>query len=221
MIVVILLGAVSRLVLFPSHPFLEDDFYSYLWDGAVTAYFIDPYRYSLRGVRFGEIDDPDDGRQLAAWAAQAGRVFRRINFPEIRTIYLPVAQFMFAIAYVAKPWSLLSWRILLLLIDGLTLFLILRLLKELGRSSLWSVVYWWNPIVLKEFFDAGHKDLLVFPFLLGMFLFLFEKRYLSAAILSGLATGVKFWPVVLFPLLMRPLLAHQRKLTISAAGFFL
>lgn len=216
---VILLGAFYRLLLLPSTAILEDDFYRYLWDGAVTAHFVDPYCYSPQQVRDGEIADPDDRLQLTELSMQAGDVFQRINFPAIRTIYPPVAQVAFAIAYSVKPWSLLSWRILLLLIDGLNLFLILRLLGRLGRSPLWSVIYWWNPIVLKEFFNAGHMDLLIFPFFLGSFLLVLKKKYLAAAIVLALATGVKFWPVVLLPLFLRPLWTNRRKLLISTGGF--
>ncbi len=39
-------GLLSRLILIPSQPVLEDDYYRYLWDGAVTAHGYNPYVYS-------------------------------------------------------------------------------------------------------------------------------------------------------------------------------
>ena len=39
-------GLIVRLIFIPSYPVIENDFYRYLWDGAVTANGINPYKYS-------------------------------------------------------------------------------------------------------------------------------------------------------------------------------
>ena len=47
---IIFTGLFARLILIPSSPILEDDFYRYLWDGAVTANEFNPYVYSPQDV---------------------------------------------------------------------------------------------------------------------------------------------------------------------------
>ena len=48
------LGLLLRLVLMPSTPILEDDFYRYLWDGAVVSEGLNPYEYSPYQAGLGE-----------------------------------------------------------------------------------------------------------------------------------------------------------------------
>ncbi|MGD8779206.1 MAG: hypothetical protein PVH88_09635 [Ignavibacteria bacterium] len=43
---IIIFGLVVRIILTPTFPVLEDDFYRYLWDGAVTANGINPYEHA-------------------------------------------------------------------------------------------------------------------------------------------------------------------------------
>jgi len=72
-------------------PILEDDYYRYLWDGAVTANALNPYAYSPQQVLKGT-DIPVELTQLAE---ESGEVIHSINHPEIRTIYPPIAQAFF------------------------------------------------------------------------------------------------------------------------------
>ncbi|MCG8692392.1 MAG: hypothetical protein MI806_14385, partial [Minwuiales bacterium] len=77
------LGLVMRAVMLPSTPILEDDFYRYLWDGAVTSHGINPYAHAP-----GAAATPPD---LGMLAAQSGDIVERVNYPGLRTIYPPVA----------------------------------------------------------------------------------------------------------------------------------
>ncbi len=195
---IILVGLVARLILFASEPALEDDYQRYFWDGAVTAHGFNPYITAPQAV----IDGRED-HQLADIAIQSGPVLERINHKSLTTIYPPLAQATFAIAHFIKPFSLSSWRSVLLAGDIATLGLILALLSFLNRSLLWSAVYWWNPIVLKEFFNSAHMDVLVLPFVLGALYFALKTRPVLATMALGCAVGIKVWPVLLAPLIWR------------------
>ena len=85
------MGIFWRVVLLWSTPVLEDDFYRYLWDGAVIAGGMNPYEFAP-----AQIAAPDAPVALQRLAIEAGGVFERINHPELKTIYPPVAQFWFA-----------------------------------------------------------------------------------------------------------------------------
>ena len=98
-------------------PILEDDYFRYLWDGAVTAKGINPYKYSPEQVMEG-VDVPEE---LVALADESGDIIHGINHPHLRTIYPPVAQAFFAISNLLGPWSLTTWKIILIVIDLLLL----------------------------------------------------------------------------------------------------
>jgi hypothetical protein len=153
-------GLAARLVLFASEPMLEDDYQRYLFDGAVTASGNNPYAFAPSDAL------PDASRALGRLAQEGGLVVRRINHPDLKTVYPPVAQAAFALAHLIKPWSLTAWRSVILLFDLASLAIILLLLRDVGRSPLWSALYWWNPIVIKELFNSAHMEAVVLPFVL-------------------------------------------------------
>lgn len=207
-------GLAARLLLFASEPMLEDDYQRYLWDGAVTASATNPYAAAPRDARTLGTDTA-----LGRLAVEAGPVVQRINHPELRSIYPPLAQGAFALAYLARPWSLAAWRAVLLLCDLATLTLILALLHETGRSPLWSALYWWNPLVLKELFNSAHMDGLTAPFVLLALLLAARGRNVAAGASVALAVGAKIWPALLLPLVVRPLAPTPRKLTAALLIF--
>jgi alpha-1,6-mannosyltransferase len=203
----LLAGFAARLALFASEPMLEDDYQRYLWDGAVSAVGTDPYATPPQAAR---ALGPDT--TLGHLAIEAGPVIRRINHPELTTVYPPVAQAAFALAHAIAPWSLAAWRALALACDLATLGLILALLRESGRSPLWSALYWWNPLVLKELFNSAHMDAVVLPPVLLAILLAARGRSIAAGASLVLAAGVKLWPIVLLPLALRPLAGRPAKL---------
>ena len=212
------LGLALRLVLLPSTPAIEDDVYRYLWDGAVVAAGINPYAHAPSAVLAGTVGD-DHGAALSRLAAESGEVIGRINHPHLRTIYPPAAQAAFALAHGIAPWSLGAWRGVVLAFDLATLGLILALLAALGRSPLWAALYWWNPLVVRELFNAAHMDGLILPFLLGAVLLAIRGRPVWAAGALALAAGVKLWPALLLPVLLRSARCGPRQAAAAVALF--
>ncbi len=207
-------GLAARLILFASEPILEDDYQRYLWDGAVTAHGLNPY-----AVAPEEAAELDGGSELARLARESGLVLERVNHPEFRTVYPPVAQGAFALAHLLRPWSLTAWRSLILACDLATLALILVLLGDCGRSPLWSALYWWNPLVLKELFNSAHMEAVVLPLvLLALWLGARRRNVLAAGALA-FAAGAKIWPALLLPLVLRPIVRHPRRLVIALLVF--
>lgn len=199
---IITVGFVARLSLFASEPILEDDYQRYLWDGAVVASGLNPYAMSPAA-------ELADGSTLAR---QGELVVKRINHAELKTIYPPVAQTSFALAYLLKPWSLGAWRSVILVCDLATLALILALLREAGRSPLWVALYWWNPVAIKELFNSAHMDAVVLPLTLLALLLATRRRQVLAATTLAFAVGAKIWPVLLLPLVLRPAVLDLRRL---------
>ncbi len=205
-------GLAMRLILFASEPVLEDDNQRYLWDGAVTAQGLNPYETAPADATLADRDSP-----LGRLANQSGLVLQRVNHPNLRTLYPPVAQAVFALAYKLAPFSLTAWRALILLFDIAALGLLLTLLRDLGRAPLWAALYWWNPIVLKELFNSAHMEAMLIPLILGGLVLAVRGRLLLGGASLLLAAGAKIWPILLLPLLWRPLLATPRRAVIAIA----
>jgi hypothetical protein len=207
---VFLLGLAMRIAFFGSTPILEDDHYRYLWDGGVVAEGFNPYRYAPRDVLECQADTVPD--ELCRVGEEAPTILKRINYPWLRTIYPPLTQTAFALAHTIKPWSLDAWRIVLLFLDILTLCLLFTILRSLHLPLRGVVIYWWNPLLVKEIYNSCHMDLLLLPVLLACYLLVSRGRTVSASGALGLAVGVKFWPALLLLLVLRPVLSRVRTL---------
>lgn len=214
LLVVIGAGLLARLILFASEPMLEDDYQRYLWDGAVTAHGLNPYKATLDSVADGTA-----GPERSALKDQSGLVFERISYRHLSTIYPPIAQGAFAAAYLIKPWSLTAWRIVVLAVELSILGLLIILLRDSGRPTLWSALYWWNPLVLKEIANSSHMDALVVVFILLAIFFAVRAKHLFAVTALAFAVGAKLWPAVLLPIFLRSLWGQWRKLAICVAAF--
>ncbi len=214
---IIVVGLVSRIILIPSQPVLEDDYYRYLWDGAVTAHGYNPYVYSPEAAMdFTNGEGPEELHKLAN---ESGKIVKNINHPHIRTIYPILSQIVFAAAYFISPWKFWAWKVLLLLFDIALLLVLFKTLKELKLPMLFVVFYWLNPIVIHEFYNAAHMDLLALLFVsLSLYLSIKNKTWF-ALITLAFAVGFKLWPVVLLPLLLRKFW-QDKKLLLKFIGAF-
>lgn len=209
---VLVAGALMRITQFGAVPAFEDDWYRYLWDGGVLAHGFDPYEAAPADAT-AEVHH----YTLRPLATEAGIVYQRINHGDVRTIYPPVAVAAFAAAHLIEPWSLEAWRLVVLAGELATVALLLGLLRATGRSPLWVALYWWNPIAVKELMNSAHMEAIVMPFVLGALLLALKRRHGAAAAALGFAIGAKIWPVLLVPLVVRPLLTQRPKLFASLA----
>jgi alpha-1,6-mannosyltransferase len=214
---IIAIGILLRFSMLGSTPMLEDDHFRYLWDGGVLANGFNPYTYSPRDMLDKQVQGiPEDLSQLAR---DAGPIIERVNHPWLRTIYPPITESAFALAHFMSPWSLASWRLVLAAADVITLLLLVAILRVLNVSLAGLVIYWWNPLLVKEIYNSGHMDVLIFPFILGALLFVTQRRYVLASGALGLAVGIKFWPLILLPVVLRPILREPRRLVPSLLVF--
>ncbi|MBI1374373.1 MAG: DUF2029 domain-containing protein [Phycisphaera sp.] len=224
-VLIIGVGVAMRIAMITAPPILEDDYHRYLWDGAVTAHGHNPWLVAPNEVETAVVfrlergaahhtNIPDD---LIAAAHAHTRTIANINHGHLRTVYPPVAQAAFAAAYALSPFSVGAWRAVLLLFDAATLVLIVALLRRLNRPTAWAALYWWCPLVVIEVINRCHMDVIAFPFVVGAVLLTLRRRHVWAMAVLGLAIGAKLWPLVLAPLLLRPLLGEPRRLIAPVA----
>ena len=184
------LALVLRLIAMQASPLLEDDHFRYLWDGLRTASGFDPYRLAPSAF-FGNNDLP------ARWQDILGG----INNPDVPTIYGPLLQWLFALAYWIAPGRLAAIQGLLLVADMAVLLVLVRQ----GVGARWLLIYAVHPLILKEAMASAHPDGLVALFLLLALLAWQWRRAVWVGVLLGLAVGTKVAALVAVPLLvMRP-----------------
>ena len=203
---VVLIGLIIRLMQLGAEPVLEDDFYRYLWDGAVIANGYNPYQYAPQSIWKGDINNPD----LLYLAEQGHMALSRVNYPNLRTVYPPAAQAIFALSYWLKPFSIDAWRVVLIVLELGVLTVILAILRELGRSPLYVVLYWWHPLTLVEVANSAHMEpVLMLPVMVAVWCAISGRSLMATALLS-LGAGVKLWPVFLLPVLWRQNLSEKK-----------
>ncbi len=207
LIAVILFGVAIRFVWFFAPPMIEDDFYRYLWDGAVLAQGFNPYTYSPAEIAAG-----GGPAELQALAAEGRGILSAINFPHLRSIYPGTAESVFAVAHWLAPFSVTGLRALFFGAELATLALLIALLGRMGLSPLGCALYWCNPFPAVMLVGQAHMDALLPPFVLGALVLAADRRFALAGGALALAAGVKLWPIVLAPLLFRPILFDIRRM---------
>jgi len=216
-----------RLILLPSIPIHEIDIYRYIWDGAVVAEGVSPYRYPPQQVLEASQNPAavadEDLRWLVDLQSRSDSLaysLGRIHFGDLASPYPLVSQAVFALSDFVTPDEasnharMVIMKLVLLLFDVATLLVVIALLKETGLHLGWSLAYGWCPLILKEIANGGHLDsIAIFFTTLAIWLLVRSclaikkqttKKALLAAALAGsalgLAIGAKLYPVVLLPL---------------------
>ncbi len=187
-------------------PFYEDDFYRYLWDG---------YRFATAGTPYGAA--PEEFFIDPAVPAVLQGVLDGVNYPELPTIYAPVTQFVFLVAYWIKPASVAVLQAILIAVDVAVVALLLRLAP--ARNVL---LYAWCPLVVKEIAFSAHPDGVGVCLLLAAVVLARRQRWWIAAALLGLAVTAKTFALVLAPLiLLRARLRHWILFVATVAAVYL
>lgn len=199
-------GVLMRAPYFGTSPMLEDDHFRYLLDGAMTAHGLSPYAHSPAALL-----DSKEGAWLGL--VEPGRsMVAAINFPELRSIYPGGAQALFALAHLVAPWKLDGLRVVIFLAEALTAILIWRWLVSSGRPPQLAALFWCNPLMAFCLTGQVHIDAALGPPILLALLAVHRRRGALAGLGLGFAVGVKLWPILLAPLLMRALWPDRRAL---------
>jgi alpha-1,6-mannosyltransferase len=187
--VIVAFGVLFRLTLIAHDPVASDDIYRYLWDGTVAAHGINPFAHA-----------PSDP---ALEALHTRELPARVNFPEMRTIYPPMAQAVFLLSSLAFGDSLPALKLILVLFDCATIGLLVALLRTFAIRRTALLLYAWSPFPVLYFALDGHVDALGIPFLLLMLLLAARSRPVGAAFALAGAVLAKLHPLVLAPMLAR------------------
>lgn len=182
------LGLLQALCMVHLAPSMSDDLYRYIWDGRMQAHGWNPFWY------------PPSSTQIEGFIEH--KIHGFINHPDYRTVYPPMAQLLFWLAYVLTPGSWLGYKLLQLFFHICVVVLLGLWLKRrqlpMGRL-LW---YAWCPLPLFEVMLDGHLDGFA-PALLLLALLAAQKRrpWLCGVALAA-AILVKPLPLFVMPALL-------------------
>jgi hypothetical protein len=182
---ILLLALAARLALFP-YP-VDSDVNRYLWEGRLIREGQDPYAHVASAPE---------------WASFRDAYWEEMNQKDLRTIYPPVAEWIFA-AIGRLSYHPATLKAAFILFDLGSIALLLAMLSARSQPLRFAGFYAFNPVPLIGFAAEGHFDaILIFYVLLA--LWLHERRHTAWSwIALGLAVQTKLVAVLLAPLFAR------------------
>ena len=211
---------VFRLLWLQATPAFSDDVYRFRWDGLLVANGVNPFQFR-----------PDeliaDGARTALPAEeqrntvlpQLQQLYRNLNSPHYYSVYPPASQAVFGLAARLFPASqvgfVLSLRLIILLAELGTAWLLLALLPTLSGPPERALRYLLHPLVIVELTGNLHfEGVSLFFTLLALWL-LSRQRWTVSALTLALGMATKLLPLLALPLLVRRL-GVQRFATYAA-----
>jgi len=176
--------------------YLSDDIYRYVWDGRVTADGINPFLYSPQDEEVAHLVD--------------STIHSKINHAWLPTIYPPMAQNIFVLAYVVGGGTTLGFKLVAAIFELLTIVTLLVWLRSTGMPRSHLLLWLFSPLVLIEFYLSSHLDILAMPFLVGCLIAMQNKRAGLSGILLAIATTVKFYGLFFAPFLFLYFVGRDR-----------
>ena len=196
----------------------DNDIWRYVWEGHVWAHGWSPFAVAPASPLLDGLWDPagelSDGRQL--WRD----VRDNVSYPDVPTVYPPLAQATFRLAHALAPGSVFVMKAVIVVVDLIAILVLAYALRSYGRPPAMVVLYAWNPLVIKAFAGSGHIDVVVVLFLSALLLMVGRAPWAAAATFA-LAVLAKITPIVLLPLVARRIGWRPTAvaLAIIAAGF--
>ena len=185
------IAILARLPLIQTDQWLSDDAARYHWDGKVIAHGINPYTFAPSDPQLAPLRDSN--------------LDERINHPDELTVYPPVAEGIFLLAYVLTPGDLLGLKLMALLAEIATWLLLWRLLArwDLPPGNLLWVA--WAPLLLIEGYLPGHADIFLLPLLVLFAGALMDCHTWRTGLWLALASLIKPFPLILLPAVLQHL----------------
>lgn len=173
---VTLIVLVFKIISLGILPIGSDDYFRYLWDGKVLANGINPFKFSPDAIELKHLHS----------ILLPGSV----TYPDIKTIYFPISQFAFAIAYFVGGESVYGLKIIILISDLLILLAIFLILKEKKINYKFILIYVLSPLIFYQFYIDAHIDILGIMFFAFTFYF-YDKNKIISALFLGASLAVK------------------------------
>ncbi|MCK9279529.1 MAG: hypothetical protein M0P71_02815 [Melioribacteraceae bacterium] len=171
------IGIIFRIFLLEVNPIGSDDVFRYIWDGKVQANGINPYLYAPNNPALNFL--------------HTATLPSLINFPNMPTIYFPLSEILFFIAYLIGGESINGIKFLIILFEFGTIFLIFKYLRENNHSIKYALLYVLCPLPIFQFIIDSHVDIFGIYFTALFFYLYFGNKKLGAFAALGLSIAIK------------------------------
>lgn len=182
-------------------PWTSSDIFYYMGVGELhSSYGQNPYYVTIKQYCDDKKEDLNDDSII--------KQGYRNYWSNTTVVYGPVAQLIFScitkLSFKNVNVCLLLFKLLNLIVHILNCYLIYKITKKLK----FVIVYGLNPYILLEFMGNVHNDIIVVFFILLSLYFLLKKKQLLPSIIAlSIATGIKYFTVLLLPVVI---LYHYR-----------
>ena len=188
----VIIGLIARAILLFSIPNLSDDFYRFIWDGNLAINGINPFSLTPTQVINANL------------LPEINFIHPFLNSPDYYSVYPPVLQWVFGLGALIAGTSFLGnvmvFKVVLLVAEGFSMLLIVKLLKFLSMDPKKVFLYAWNPLVILEIVGNIHFEGLYLPFLLLFILGLVTLSVKKGIVGISGGVGAKLIPLYLVPL---------------------
>ena len=174
--------ALSYLALLAAPPRFSDDLWRYLFDGRVSAMGLNPFSYAPANPKI-------------SWVAP--ELVAKMNFPEMRTIYPPIGQGLFALLGLVSGSERL-WRLVLVLVALGSAWLFARDAEEPAARAArgWGLAT--APLVVVSAGSMGALDVTGLVVVVALLSAAVKRSALRQGFWVGIGAGLKLFPAVLF-----------------------
>ena len=174
--------ALSYLALLAAPPRFSDDLWRYLFDGRVSAMGLNPFAYAPANPKI-------------SWVAP--ELVAKMNFPEMRTIYPPMGQGLFALLGLVSGGERL-WRLFLVVTALVAAWLFSRDAAEPGARAArgWGLAT--APLVVVSSGSLGALDVTGLVVVVALLSSAVQRSAARQGFWVGVGAGLKLFPAVLF-----------------------
>lgn len=191
LLLILLAGLAMRIPAMLDDPFLSTDAFRYVWDGRVQGQGINPYRYIPAAPELAFLRD--------------GAIYPNINRADYAvTIYPPAAQMLFFLIGRVGD-SLANIRLWFVVLEGVTIWLLIDLLRRTGQPVQRIVAWVWHPLAIWEIAGSAHIDgPMVTMAVLGIWLVAVLRRPVVGAAAIAVAAMMKPLAALALPFAWKP-----------------
>ena len=201
----IYVGVIS-LIFMVMLPWTSSDIFYYMGVGEIdSVYHQNPYYVTIEDVyneNNGNIQDEILEKSVTnPWSSTT-------------VVYGPMAQLLFKIttkiSFKNVDLCLFMFKIINILLHILNCYLIYKITKKIK----FSIIYGLNPLIFLEFIGNVHHDIVIVTFvLLALYFLLKKKQIVPSVIFLSIATGIKYYPILLLPIVILHYFKDEKKIS--------
>lgn len=199
--VLFITGLCFRITFLWVNPHLSDDYFRFTWDGELLVEGESPFSFKPQEYReYFQGDSLKLRKFKELYLAHSEEFPEGINSKNYHSVYPPVSQMVFAVSsLIGSPnrGNIVVMRLLMLLAEVISFFLIRRLLLAKAKALWLAGFYWLNPLVIIELTGNLHFEGFAITFILLALHYLGQKKTSAAGIALSLAICTKLNPLFL------------------------